>query len=507
MNSTPNSIAPEPSLPEPTPFANGGCQAGPNEEFQTNSATLETLELANTSAITPSTAAKTPVRGASLRWNFSWTFVGNVIYSGCQWAMLVVLAKVGNPEMVGQYGLAMAVATPVLALSTLQLRAVLTTDVRKRIHFGEYLGFRLLTTLLSLVVIGAIALVMRFPGLLGGMFAGRTHYSRDSTWVILIVGVAQALEIVSDLYYARMQFYEHMDRIAKSMIVRGALGLAAMGAGIYLTHSVIWGALGLTLARALVILTYDIRRRTHVQPHQASDAKQSRDVQEAAQESLRPRWNASVQMELLRTSITLGVIAMLVSLLPNIPRYFIAGSQGERALGIFTATAFLVSSGNLIINALGQSAFVRLARHYGAGDVAGFNSLLLKLLGIAAVLGLGGIGVAVFFGHMLLTLLYRPEYAEHTDVLIAMMVGGAMTYVSGLMASAVTSARCFSRQIPVLATAVGAAALASMILVPKYGLLGAAFAVIITSTVLGAGEVVLLWYVLSNVNRLAEAEG
>jgi O-antigen/teichoic acid export membrane protein len=505
VSSTPNSIAPEPGLPEPMPFANGECQV--NEGFQTNSATLETLESADSSAATPSNAAKTPVRGASLRWNFSWTFVGNVIYSGCQWAMLVVLAKVGNPEMVGQYGLAMAVATPVLALSTLQLRAVLTTDVRKRIHFGEYLGFRLLTTLLSLVVIGGIALVMRYPGLLGGVFAGRTHYSRDSTWVILIVGIAQALEIVSDLYYARMQFYEHMDRIAKSMIVRGALGLGAMGAGIYLTHSVIWGALGLTLARALVTLTYDIRKRTHVQPHHAGDAQQSREVQEAAEESLRPRWNASVQMELLRTSITLGVIAMLVSLLPNIPRYFIAGSQGERALGIFTATAFLVSSGSLIINSLGQSAFVRLAKHYAAGDVREFNSLLLKLVGIAAVLGLGGIGVAVLFGRLLLTLLYRPEYAEHTDVLIAMMVGGAVTYVAGLMASAVTAARCFARQIPLLVTAVASAAIASKVLVPTHGLLGAAFAVIITSTVLCAGEVVLLWSVLRNVSSPVPAEG
>ncbi len=48
--------------------------------------------------------------------------------------------------------------------------------------------------------------------------------------------------------------------------------------------------------------------------------------------------------------------------------------------------------------------------------------------------------------------------------------------------------------------------LPAQILAPKHGLLGAAFAVIITSTVLGAGEVVLLWYVLSNVNRLAEAD-
>jgi O-antigen/teichoic acid export membrane protein len=405
---------------------------------------------------------------------------------------LVVLAKVGNPEMVGQYGLAMAVATPILALSSLQLRAVLTTDVREKVPFGEYLGFRLVTTVLSLLIIGAVPFVM--------------HYRRDSAIVVLIIGVGQALEVLSDLYWGRMQFYDHMDRIAKSMIARAVLGLGALGATVYLTKSVIWGAVALVLARAVVLIGYDINKRTQLAPRNV-DQEQAQQVIAAKKDALRPRWNWSTQSELFRTSITLGVIAMLVSLLPNIPRYFIQGSLGERALGIFTATAFLVSSGSLIVNALGQSAFVRLAKHYGAADVAGFTSLLLKLLGIAAVLGLGGIGVAVFFGHMLLTLLYRPEYAEHTDVLIAMMVGGAMTYVSGLMASAVTSARCFARQIPVLATAVGAAALASMILVPKYGLLGAAFAVIITSTVLSAGEVVLLWYVLSNVNRLAEAEG
>jgi O-antigen/teichoic acid export membrane protein len=486
MSSVPSSVSsPEPGLPGATRFSNG-------KHIHEEQLTSGAAKSAGTSSAAHSGTITNPVRGASLRWNFSWTFVGNIIYSGCQWGMLVVLAKVGNPEMVGQYGLAMAVATPILALSSLQLRAVLTTDVREKVPFGEYLGFRLTTTVLSLLIIGAVPFVM--------------HYRRDSGLVVLIIGLGQALETLSDLYWGRMQFNDHMDRIAKSMIARAVLGLCALGATVYLTKSVIWGAVALVLARTIVLVGYDINKRTQLVPRDV-DRAEAEQVIAAKKDALRPRWNWGTQSELFRTSIVLGVIAMLVSLLPNIPRYFIQGSLGERALGIFTATAFLVSSGSLIVNALGQSAFVRLAKHYGAGDVAGFNSLLLKLLGIAAVLGLGGIGVAVFFGHLLLTLLYRPEYAEHTDVLIAMMVGGAMTYVSGLMASAVTSARCFARQIPVLATAVGAAALASMILVPKYGLLGAAFAVIITSTVLAAGEVVLLWYVLSNVNREAGTEG
>jgi O-antigen/teichoic acid export membrane protein len=435
---------------------------------------------------------KRPSEGASLRWNFSWTFVGNIIYSACQWAILVVLAKVGNPEMVGQYGLAMAIATPILALSSLQLRAVLTTDVKEKVPFGEYLGFRLSTTALSLLIISVIPFVMR--------------YRWDSTLVVLIIGLGQAIETLADLYWGRMQFYDHMDRIAKSMIARGILGLGGLAATVYLTKNVVWGATALVLGRGVVLIGYDMSKRAQLLPRNADRAETERILADK-KNALRPLWNWATQSELFRTSIVLGVIAMLVSLMPNMPRYFIQNSLGERALGIFTATAFLVSSGSLIVNAMGQSAFVRLAKHYGTGDVAGFNSLLFKLLGIAAALGLAGIGIAVFFGHMLLTMLYRPEYAEHSDVLIAMMVGGAMTYVSGIMASAVTSARCFARQIPVLALAVGSAALSSYILVPKYGLLGGAFAVIITATVLTAGEVVLLWYILSNVNRLAEAEG
>jgi len=214
---------------------------------------------------------------------------------------------------------------------------------------------------------------------------------------------------------------------------------------------------------------------------------------------LRPRWNISTQSDLFKTSITLGVVAMLVSLLPNIPRYFIVGSIGERALGLFTATAFLVSSGNLIITALGQSAFVRLARLCAAGNKAGFTSLLVRLMGIGALLGIGGVGIALLFGKELLTLLYRPEYAEHVDVLVMMMVAGALSYVNGMLGPAVTSARLFKPQIPVLATAVAAAAISSMFLIPAHGLLGAAMAVVITAAVVFVGQGLLLLLVLRNM--------
>ncbi len=84
-----------------------------------------------------------------------------MIYSACQWGIVVVLAKLGSPVLVGEYALGVAIATPVIALSQLQLRPVIASDVHEKYRFGDYLGFRLMATLLASLIVVAIALVVR----------------------------------------------------------------------------------------------------------------------------------------------------------------------------------------------------------------------------------------------------------------------------------------------------------------------------------------------------------
>jgi hypothetical protein len=83
-------------------------------------------------------------KGLSLGQNFAWALAGNIIYALCQWGIIVVVARLGNPFMVGQFALGLAVATPVLMLTNLQLRVVQATDVKGVYAFGEYLGLRTL---------------------------------------------------------------------------------------------------------------------------------------------------------------------------------------------------------------------------------------------------------------------------------------------------------------------------------------------------------------------------
>ena len=75
---------------------------------------------------------------AAFQSHLFFAFSGNLSYALSQAAMLIVLAKFGTPAMVGQFGLGLALTTPILLLSKLQLRAAIVTDVKSEYSFADY---------------------------------------------------------------------------------------------------------------------------------------------------------------------------------------------------------------------------------------------------------------------------------------------------------------------------------------------------------------------------------
>src|SRR5882672_7719316 len=92
-----------------------------------------------------------------LRTDFTWVLSGNLLYSACQWGIVVALAKLGNPEQVGEYALGLAVSAPIVLFANLQLRALLVSELRDRFTFGQYLTFRLVSLGAALLLVaGAV---------------------------------------------------------------------------------------------------------------------------------------------------------------------------------------------------------------------------------------------------------------------------------------------------------------------------------------------------------------
>ncbi len=413
------------------------------------------------SAETPGAFAFQQSERFSLRADFSWTFVGNVVYAAGQFAMLTILTKLLRPESVGQYALGLALVYPLMMLTNMQLRSVMNSAGAQATQFGDYLSLRLLMTSLALAVAFAITRIL--------------HYGTELTEVILMVGVAYGIETISDVFYARLQLHDRMAEISKSMMIRAVLSVLGMGIAVYLSRSLLWGVLAVVVARVLVLFAYDISRRTH---NLERESAQSRD-----NAVLSPRFDTKEQVALLRCGLPLGVVVLLTTLSSSLPNFFIKHSLSERDLGIFSVISLTISVGNMAVVSLGQAAFTRLARSYVSRNSYEFDRLLGKLLLAGAAIGAAGMIVSQFAGREILTWIFRPEYAERADLLPWIMAAGAILFMAQFVGFGLTAAGFYYAQVLPNVLATASLVVTCEWLIERHGLFGVILAMLIAASV------------------------
>jgi O-antigen/teichoic acid export membrane protein len=412
----------------------------------------------------------------SLRRNFSWTFLGNIVYAGCQWGMLVVLAKLGRPEMVGQFTLGLAVTAPIILFCNLQLRQIQATDSQQTYSFQDYWSLRIVTTFIACLIILGVALM--------------NHHDTERVLVILLVGASKAIEALSDVLYGWLQQRERMDQLAHSTILHGMVTLGALGITVAISGNLVLGLVGLLVGRAFVLVINDISVCRKLGLDTQAFAIRSKGDRPGFQTFLSRR--VQTVFRLLRITLPMGLVMMLISLNTNIPRYFIEAHVGSRELGIFAAMAYLQVVGTTLVSALGQSASPRLAQYHHLANHRAFKQLMVKLMSIAVGIGSLGVVIAQFYGKELLSMIYSSEFAEHSDIFVWLMVATGLLYVVSFLGYAATAQRKIRLQPVVLLTSVASSLVACQLLVPNYGLTGAAIATIITSTAMTFGYIVLL---------------
>jgi O-antigen/teichoic acid export membrane protein len=299
-----------------------------------------------------------------------------------------------------------------------------------------------------------------------------------------MVGIAYAIESISDVYYARLQLHDRMAAISKSMIARALLSVLALAVATYITRNLLWGIAGIALARAIVLVGYDICGRTH------GLGVQSKWF--ARNEALMPRFHIRTQRELLWLGLPLGIVVLLAALTSSVPTYFIKHSLGERDVGIFAALGFMVSVGNMAVVSFGQAAFTRLAKSYATGNLLAFGSLLGRLLAFGAMIGVSGMIISKLAGREILIILFRPEYAERADLLVWMMAAGGVLYMAQFLGFGLTAANFYNSQVVLNVVANLVLFAACYLLVPRQGLLGAIFSMLVAAIIQLVGSVMIL---------------
>ena len=370
-----------------------------------------------------------------------WLVGGNFVFAFSQWVILIFFARMTNQENLGQYALALAIVTPIFAVGNLQLRPLYILDVNSEQKY-TYTHFYYLRLICSFIAL-ACCLVL-------GLFFN------VSILVLLLVGLLKFFESYSDIIYAYYNAHDQTQLISKSLFLKGALSVLAVALGLYLFD--FYTALILFLFVYLVVwLVID---NLYIQKTQEIK-------------------KMSLDLEIMKSAIPMGISLGIVTLQSNIPRLFLDQYASIEAVGIFTVLSYFIIVGSIFINSICQYLSPRLT-HAWNHNRAYFKKLLSMALLIAGGLGLIAIFLSYFMGEFVLNLVYGAEYIAYTDAFVLTMVAGFILYLATVLGYTLTAIGFIKQQVYLFSIVLIFSVLVSYLCIPEYGIIGGIYTLMVS---------------------------
>lgn len=363
---------------------------------------------------------------------------GKLSMTASQGLILVILARLGGAVDVGLYTLALAIVSPVFLLSHMRMQDVIATHPRNAEVWAAHARILLATGLIALVVAVGLSLVWPTPDL----------------WkVVLPLTVTKAAESVVFTCHGYWQSQGRVFRIAASNMVRATSALATVGLGTWL-----WGlAAGVSfmaLAALSQLFVWELRQVP----------------------SLREAGSPRTLLRLLRGVAPLGLVAMLLSLNQNVVRLIVEFHVGTAELGIFAASAYLVRTGAIAAQAIGQEGAPRIREARSKGDSHALYAAGMRSAGQALVVGAIMVVIGLWIGPEVVGSLYGDQFRPNLALLVIILLAGVPLFGSTALSVTTVASGRHRSYVAVVSIGLIVTAVAALALTPGWGLIGAAVA-------------------------------
>ncbi|HZZ26617.1 MAG TPA: lipopolysaccharide biosynthesis protein [Pirellulales bacterium] len=371
-----------------------------------------------------------PTRG--LRANATWILVGNTVLAGARQLIFVLIAKLGNPEMLGQYGWAVAFCVPTVTICSFGIRSLLATDARREVKFSEYLGFTLVFSVIGLLIVAGMILINRADGY--------------TVTLVMLVTIWTSLESISDTFAGLFTRDERMDLLAKACIFQAVLICVFLTAGLAIGKDLRWGVLGLIGAAFLRLVGYEWPNAS--KHFKVSGLEPAHDTGLIGS-PIFPQFHWKAYRHLLSAGIWLAILLYLLTLCDAIPRYLIKDQLGDAAVGVFTALFSVSLVVNLLVISICQSMSSRLAVLFATNQRTAFLRLCVRSIIVSVSVGLLALAGSYFVGKPVLAIVFTPKYTEEMGLFYILLLTTIINCVSNITGTAITSMRRFAIVVPV----------------------------------------------------------
>lgn len=375
--------------------------------------------------------------------NLSWIFGANLLVSLSKWMIIVIIAKQLSPEDVGVYSLAFAVSAPLVLFSNMKLRSLYVTSEKN--NFNEFLSARKIISILIFFILLFITILL-YP---------------EYLFIITIIGLSKIFDLQSEILYALPHKKQHMELIGKLMIIKHLIMFISFFLSLYLYEDLL---ISLSIQLILQILfLYFVEKRIIIKIYYEN--------------SLTLKFKNVINV--IKVGLPLGFVQLIVSFNTSYPRYVLEEFESTEILGYFSAIAYILIVGNIMMSAISQNFISILAKKAKNKDYTSFKKILYSNLSfLSLVVGVSGIAFSYFLGEKFLSIVYGSEYAAYSDILILMSIVLAINCFDWNFDTAFLAIGYLSIQPKISLFMLAINLIVGYVFIFHYGVYGAAFSLI-----------------------------
>lgn len=361
---------------------------------------------------------------------------GNSVFALSQWILISLVSKLTNMSILGFYTYSIAIVTTIFSFSNFNLRSIILSDSNNEYRKEDLLLFRIITTLLSIIITLIIGLLQN------------TDY-----YILCFVLGLRSIESIAEYFNSIQLKNNNFKNISISLSLKGIISIICTYIGLKLCQSLYY-ALIINIILYLIIFTYN-------------DVLKYKKIS-----TLSFKLNLKNINKIFTISLPLGFVMFLVTFNSNLNKFIINNTIGSVEQGVFSSFSYILIAGGFIINAYSVSHVSILSDHLKRNEIVNFKNKSIKLVLFSFIFGIILTLIAVVLKNTIIVLFFSPSMLEYSNLLIFIMIVGLFLYPSTSMGYIMTSMKLFKVQPIIFIIVVIINAVISLLLVPKFRLIG-----------------------------------
>lgn len=412
---------------------------------------------------------------ASRKRIYLWNGAGSAVYALSSFLLLLVVVRVCGSEEGGVFSIGYAIAQLMLTVGVFEATTFFATDAQNRFTYAQYLGFKIVTCALMVVV--SIVYVLSFG------------YDAHKALVAYSLCAYRLFEALAQYWFAAFQKEERLDIAGFSTVWRSVISIALFVAVLLACGDVVAAMIAATASEAVWIVCYDIPRL--------------RRIRTVGRPDFSPRALGGIFLACL----PLFIGSFMSIYLGNVCKYAIDAVGTEHMQTVFNILFMPSFVINLFVNFFIRPSLTTLAALWAGHDARGFARIIVRLLGVVAGMTAAVELACLAVGIPVLELFYGVDLEGCLPALAVLLAGGGLLSASNVFYNALVVIRAQSGVLIGYAVAIAVTSLVASPLVAASGVWGASVAYAASCAVLLAAFGIVFFLFAREKMRYWKHEG